>query len=756
MRYLVSTLFMLTISVSLLAQAPITYHDVGVIINTNSETSVTIGEYFAAQRNIPDANLIYINVPAKETINGTEFADARQQIEDYLTTSGLADSLNYLVTTKGVPLRVNLGKLPSVGTASASFDAELMLILGPFANHIMDSTLVTPQGGIRTHPYWGRDEQYSRQSYGMYLVTRLTALTEERVIELIDRQGPNTYVDKDSAQFILDIDPDNNFPGRQQYNDNMIEAKNALVSRGWNVLLDETTEYQADHRNVIGYVSWGSNDHYDHLNTTKSRPRNHWLRGSIAETYVSTGGRNFTPGQESGQSRIADLIEEGCAGVSGYVFEPYTVALAWVNILFPRYVDGHYLADAYYMSLPTMSWMAIVVGDPKATIITEYPEFPQPVFESPIVACKDDILDLLPTDLAEGNVYWYDADSATVKAAGPPFDWRHPNFLQSGNLYSAPTDMPGSYVYSVRNENISGAAFAQANVTITEQLIPDVSVSADTVYLDESGEVSFTDNTPGAISWQWDFGDGNSSSEQNPTHTFASAGLYQVRLTVSNLGCSKIEIMPITVLENRPVVELSDTDVDFGTVQISTEGSFELKVYNHYPSPVFVSAIILQGVGASDFSYEAPSPPFGIPGGSVQYIDLKFAPTAEGLRTAELLITHDKSPDPETVSLRGTGSADPNAIIDPAYVPVGVELHQNYPNPFNPATRIEYALPNAAHVQLAVYNALGDEVAVLVNQTEQAGLHRVEWNAAAYPSGLYFYRLTVDGSSLSRSMHLVK
>jgi len=74
-------------------------------------------------------------------------------------------------------------------------------------------------------------------------------------------------------------------------------------------------------------------------------------------------------------------------------------------------------------------------------------------------------------------------------------------------------------------------------------------------------------------------------------------------------------------------------------------------------------------------------------------------------------------------------------------------LAQNYPNPFNPSTTITYELPRTASVSLRIFNTLGQEVALLVNEQKSPGYHQATWNAIV-PSGVYFYRLqAVDAST---------
>ena len=88
--------------------------------------------------------------------------------------------------------------------------------------------------------------------------------------------------------------------------------------------------------------------------------------------------------------------------------------------------------------------------------------------------------------------------------------------------------------------------------------------------------------------------------------------------------------------------------------------------------------------------------------------------------------------------------------------PDNFALDQNYPNPFNPSTRIGYAVPEDAHVRLVVYNGLGMEVAVLVDETLPAGFYEADFDASGLATGTYLYRMTAGDFTLTRTMTLSK
>lgn len=96
-------------------------------------------------------------------------------------------------------------------------------------------------------------------------------------------------------------------------------------------------------------------------------------------------------------------------------------------------------------------------------------------------------------------------------------------------------------------------------------------------------------------------------------------------------------------------------------------------------------------------------------------------------------------------------------------IPIEFKLYQNYPNPFNPLTNIKYSIPENGkskiengYVSLKIYNMLGKEVAVLVNERKSSGVYEVNWNASGFPSGVYFYKLITDNFVDTKKMVLLK
>ena len=101
----------------------------------------------------------------------------------------------------------------------------------------------------------------------------------------------------------------------------------------------------------------------------------------------------------------------------------------------------------------------------------------------------------------------------------------------------------------------------------------------------------------------------------------------------------------------------------------------------------------------------------------------------------------------------GTTSVDNDKLLT---VPTETVLLQNYPNPFNPSTTITYHLPKSSHVRLSVYDMLGREVSVLVNERRDAGAHQTRFQASELSSGVYLYRLMAGECIRTKKMMVLR
>ena len=98
-----------------------------------------------------------------------------------------------------------------------------------------------------------------------------------------------------------------------------------------------------------------------------------------------------------------------------------------------------------------------------------------------------------------------------------------------------------------------------------------------------------------------------------------------------------------------------------------------------------------------------------------------------------------------------TGVEDEDYILPEDYI-----LYQSYPNPFNPTTTIKYSIPNSGAVSLKIFDILGREVEVLLDEYRSAGTYSVEFNASRFASGVYFYQIHSGNFIETKKMVLMK
>lgn len=102
--------------------------------------------------------------------------------------------------------------------------------------------------------------------------------------------------------------------------------------------------------------------------------------------------------------------------------------------------------------------------------------------------------------------------------------------------------------------------------------------------------------------------------------------------------------------------------------------------------------------------------------------------------------------NPNTVGIQLTNSE----------IPRDFTLYQNFPNPFNPSTNIKFDLPKSEFVKIVIYNIIGQQVKILVNEYLQAGSYKISFDGSDIPSGVYFYRLIAGEFTETKKMLLIK
>ncbi len=364
---LFSAATLVSISLPILAAPPsLTADRVLLVVNDNSPLSRNIGEYYARRRGVPPKNICHLKAKTDEVISREDFdRQIARPIGAFLRKEGLQESIYYVVTTAGVPLKIT--GTEGMNGNYASVDSELTLLYAD-----LHTGQAHPTDGGLQNPFFGkRDRPFSHPEFPIYLVTRLAAYDFDGVKGMIER----SLVATNRGKFVLDLRSADDEPG----NDWLRDA--AILLPKDRVVLEESIRPVYGQIDVIGYASWGSNDkHHD-----RRFPGFHWLPGGIVTEYVSTDGRSFqkppdkwTSSQEwnirsawfagSPQSMLADYILEGATGGSGHVYEPYLTMTPRPDLLLPAYYSGRNLAESYYLSIRSLSWQNIVVGDPLCSL----------------------------------------------------------------------------------------------------------------------------------------------------------------------------------------------------------------------------------------------------------------------------------------------------------------------------------------------------------------------------------------------------
>jgi len=336
------------------AQSP---ENVLIVANGDSPVSREVAQYYQRARSIPAANLCQVRTSTSEVIRRAVYIELEKAISKCLTPA-----IRYIVLTQGVPLRIEpTAQALTINSDGASVDSELALLYSRRQGKQF------PTAGLVPNPFFRqRDTPFQQRAFPIYLVTRLAGYGLPEIRAMIDRglQARNR------GRAVIDLNDESDREGN-----NWLRTA-ALLIPGDRCVLDESTKVLSGLSDVIAYASWGSNDKSRRQRFLKMQ----WLPGAIATEYVSTNGRTFARPPAtwnigswndrqsywalSPQSLTADYLLEGASGATGHVDEPFLQQCPRPEQLLPAYLGGRNFAEAAYLSIPFLSWMNIVVGDP--------------------------------------------------------------------------------------------------------------------------------------------------------------------------------------------------------------------------------------------------------------------------------------------------------------------------------------------------------------------------------------------------------
>ncbi len=229
----------------------------------------------------------------------------------------------------------------------------------------------------------------------------------------------------------------------------------------------------------------------------------------------------------------------------------------------------------------------------------------------------------------------------------------------------------------------------------------------------------------------------------------------------SNIDLSNGQVLQVAPNKEFELPVSVSSDMNIGAISltfsypkdlvelIGVKGAQEGVLYNDVDGEVKIAWVDLTG-GQS---------PMTLKSGDMALV-LQFKPTEKFTDGTSFSIEAQGENEIASVDGKVINKAGLKAATVESFVPKAFALSQNYPNPFNPSTVIEYSLPENSKVTLTIYNILGQEVARILDQQQEAGVYKVNWNATGFASGVYIYNISVEAPTKnytdSKRMMLLK
>lgn len=305
-------------------------------------------------------------------------------------------------------------------------------------------------------------------------------------------------------------------------------------------------------------------------------------------------------------------------------------------------------------------------------------------------------------------------DLEAAVAGSGPFLWVEPLDIDFNSVLVGETVQQTLWAYSYGQQTV--------NITAISIAHPDFTVSPT------SGTLPSGD-----------------SLEVTLTYTPTSMGaVTDVLHFLSNGGDRDIDVSAMGI---QAILSSSTTEVNFGTVNVGSQQIVQFRMYNTGNISLTISNYTVQTNIEQIFVF-VQNMEIGPDDSSNCF--LRWMPESAG--TLEGTVTFESNGGDIVIDLHGVAQGV-NVTEHETAVPTRFTLDQNFPNPFNGETVIPYALPRTAPVRIAIYNIYGRQVRTFNLGEQQAGWHQVGWNGIddhgkSVATGIYFYRLLVDGRSL--------
>lgn len=192
----------------------------------------------------------------------------------------------------------------------------------------------------------------------------------------------------------------------------------------------------------------------------------------------------------------------------------------------------------------------------------------------------------------------------------------------------------------------------------------------------------------------------------------------------------------------------------FGNVQIGDTSVVDIKLVNESVNKIFIDTMYL----AFNQFYFIDNYDFPVMINSLDTLSVSvyFIPLGGSLPIKKDSLVIQSNCTNSRISLIVSGRAvNPTNVVNEELIS-SFNLFESYPNPFNPTTKIEYQVPKTSNVKISVFNLVGEEITVLVNEGKPQGKYTIEFNGTNLPSGVYFYRMQAENFTSTKKFVLLK